>query len=171
MKLGMETISSSMLGHLAVVMFTRTPVSKTEKGRVISTLSTTTFEIRVPNPGCFAMDFPLDESKAYISHLYVESTEDLEVPLLLEPPSCIMNVNMWHHFHSTKECKKVDHLHVLVQKCRNMAMCQQYQHCSMFIQNHAFLSQLPTSRLQPSKNSQWNGLIFLGGSTQKQMHR
>ena len=95
MKLGMETISSSMLGHLAVVMFTRTPVSKTEKGRVISTLSTTTFEIRVPNPGCFAMDFPLDESKAYISHLYVESTEDLEVPLLLEPP-------LMHH-----ECQHV----------------------------------------------------------------
>ena len=53
------------------------PKSNTKNG-------STTLEIRVPNPGCLAMRFPLDELNAYINHLNVESTKELEGPVIFK---------------------------------------------------------------------------------------
>ena len=57
-------------------------MSNTKNGWVISKPSTTTLEIRVQNPGCFPMGFPLDKLNAYINHLYVENPKDLEASVV-----------------------------------------------------------------------------------------
>ena len=94
MKLGMETVSSSMLGPLAVVMFKGTPLSNTTDGWVIRTLSTTTVEIGVPNPGCFAMDFPSINHRHTSAIFMLKALRIWKLPILSETSSCIISVNM-----------------------------------------------------------------------------
>ncbi len=84
-------------------LFKGTPLSNTTNGWVIRTLSTTTLEIGVPNPGCFAMDFPSINHRHTSAIFMLKALRIWKLPIFSERSSCIISVNMWDHFHSTKD--------------------------------------------------------------------